>query len=152
MEPAIQKYQSRLDALYKKADALVSDPELLSEWAKYLCVLTCGFIEQCVKVILGNYVAKHAQPEVLRFAQRYLENFRNPKMESICLLAGRFSAEWESELRQATDGELKDAVDSIVSNRHIIAHGKDVGLTLHSMRSYYSRALTVVKLLEDEAV
>ncbi len=150
MDQAILKYRQRLDFLYKKAEDLQSDAELLSEWTKYLCVLTCGFIEQSVKIIYGNYLSQRAHPYIVQFARRTIDQFKNPKMERICQLAERFSTQWADCLRHDTEGELKDAVDSIVANRHLIAHGRDVGLTFARMRTYYAKALAVLKLLNDQ--
>jgi hypothetical protein len=41
----IDAQRKRLDAPFEKTRELSSDPELLSHWAKYLCVLVCGFLE-----------------------------------------------------------------------------------------------------------
>ena len=71
-------------------------------------------------------------------------------MEKIASLAGSFSPQWESELRIATEGELKDAVDSIVANRNRIAHGEDVGITYGRVHEYYKRIVHVVELVERQ--
>jgi hypothetical protein len=40
-----------------------------------------------------------------------------------------FNGDWANKFELAVEGELKEAVDSIVTNRHGIAHGKDVGIS-----------------------
>ena len=62
-----------------------------------------------------------------------VRSFTNAKMGKVLELVGCFSNEWKEELQDATEGELKDAIDSVVSNRRQIAHGQggrvgDVGL------------------------
>jgi len=49
-------------------------------------------------------------------------------------------------------GERKDAVDSVVANRHQIAHGQDVGLTLIRIMGYYAHVSETIDFLETEFV
>jgi hypothetical protein len=71
-------------------------------------------------------------------------------MEKILQLTGGFSKEWASDLRLKTDGELKDAVDSIAHNRNQIAHGGSVGMTYRQIKDYYDRAIKVIELIENQ--
>ncbi len=70
-------------------------------------------------------------------------------MNNILQLTGLFSLEWKDNLETATEGELADAINSIVSNRHNLAHGRDVGVSLVYMKSWYEKATKVIKLIED---
>ncbi len=71
-------------------------------------------------------------------------------MRKILELAHLFNPQWESQIKVATDGQLKEAVDSIVANRHKIAHGDDVGITYTRIRDYYLNAVKVVDLLSKQ--
>jgi glycerol dehydrogenase-like iron-containing ADH family enzyme len=73
-------------------------------------------------------------------------------MEKICQLTGSFDQNWEMALRRATEGEIKDAIDSIVHNRHKIAHGEDVGLSYVTMRRYFENAVKLIELLEAQCL
>jgi hypothetical protein len=53
-----------------------------------------------------------------------------------------------SEIEAATQGQLSDSVNSIVGNRHRIAHGASVSLSMSSLQAYHADATTVVALLE----
>ncbi|MCP4581671.1 MAG: hypothetical protein GY839_08610 [candidate division Zixibacteria bacterium] len=146
----LTKYKSRLDYLYSKASNFSDDSELVAEWSKYLCVLTSGYLENCIRAIYSEYIKKRSHPNVSNFAQYNLNAFQNPKMEKICQLAGFFNSSWAEDLRKGTEGELKDGVDSIVANRNIIAHGRDVGLTYSNLLRYYENAQSVLKILNDQ--
>ena len=74
---------------------------------------------------------------------------RNANMERILQMAGIFSPAWRISIEAATTDEMKDAVDSILSNRDNIAHGGDVGLTIGTMKRYYGDALRVLELVEN---
>jgi hypothetical protein len=71
-------------------------------------------------------------------------------MNLILDTAGMFSDDWRKDLKARTDGQLADAVTSIVVNRHNIVHGKSVQLTLYLLARYYADALKVVGLLRQQ--
>lgn len=143
------RYKQRLDELFKKTTAFSEDPELQSHWAKYLCILVSGFLETSVREIYSQYAKNKAAPFVANYVEGQLSGFQNPKMEKILQLTRSFSPQWESDLRKATEGELKDAVDSIVENRNKIAHGESVGITYVRIHRYYQSAIKVIELIEN---
>jgi hypothetical protein len=53
-------------------------------------------------------------------------------------------------LQQYTDGEIKDAVDSIVANRHLIAHGESCNISFERLKKYYGSAVKAIELLESQ--
>lgn len=142
--------KQRLENLFKQAQIFNSDPELLSHWAKYLCVLTSGFIENAVKHYLSEFSKKKAHPAVFNFATKNLNQFQNPNMEKILILIGAFSENWRNQLENFVEGERKDAVDSIVNNRHSIAHGKSIGLTIIQMKFFFHRASEVIDFIKKQ--
>jgi len=150
IEMQLLKYSNRLDNLYKKAQIYDSDIEMLSEWAKYLCVLTSAYLEQCIRAIFADYVSKKAHPSISKFAQHHIKNFQNPKMEKIYQLVGCFDTAWLENLKINTEGELKDSIDSIVANRNNIAHGRDVGLTFANLQKYYAAVQSVLKIVKNQ--
>jgi hypothetical protein len=64
-------------------------------------------------------------------------------------LLGDFDQEWRSLLEAYVAGELKDAVDGVVSLRNKIAHGESVGVTYTTISSYYFRVQKVVNFVAD---
>src|SRR4029077_17077617 len=68
--------------------------------------------------------------------------------EKILQAVGRFNPAWRTTLETAIAGQLRDAVDSIVNNRHQISHGGQVGITLTSLGNYYRDAQAVVAELK----
>ncbi len=146
----ISSNKQRLDNLFKKITAFSTDTDLQSHWARYLCILVSGFLETSVRIIYREYAKDKAIAQVANFVEGKLEDFQNPKMEKILQLTGLFSKEWENKLRQETEGELKDAVDSIANNRNQIAHGGSVGISYGQIKDYYDRAIKVIELIENQ--
>ena len=146
----ISSNKQRLDNLFEKVTDFSADTYLQSHWARYLCILVSGFLETSVRIIYREYAKSKATPQVANFVEGKLEDFQNPKMEKILQLTGLFSKEWANELRLETEGELKDAVDSIAHNRNQIAHGGSVGISYSQIKSYYDRAIEVIELIENQ--
>jgi RiboL-PSP-HEPN len=138
--------KQRLDSLFRRASD-IEDIEVLAHWARYLCVLCSGFIESSVQIILGTYARNRANREVASFAQQRLRYFQNPTMGKIASWVEEFSHDWADNLRRETEGQLLDAINSIVANRHRIAHGDDVTITMTRIKEYYASAVKVVELL-----
>jgi hypothetical protein len=145
----ITRQRQRLDDLFQKARNL-PDAEAQSHWSRYLCVLVSGFLENSVRITYAEYARKRADPSVADFVESRLRQFQNPKMGTILELVGGFSQEWRQELERDTNGRLGESINSIVGNRHKIAHGESVGLTLHMLIQYYGDALRVVDLLRQQ--
>jgi hypothetical protein len=146
----IVRYNHRLNSLFDKAKELVDDLELQAHWARYLCVLICGFLETAVRVIYGEYARARSDPNVSNYVVKNLKRFRSPSMGNIVEMTKLFSKEWADDLEQNTRGQLKAAVDSIVNLRHQIAHGKDTGISYVQVREYYQSVVQVVELLEEQ--
>lgn len=146
----ISRNKQELDYLFEKVTAFSADTYLQSHWARYLCVLVSGFLETSVRIIYREYAKDKAIPQVANFVEGKLQDFQNPKMEKILQLTGLFDKDWENDLRCKTEGELKDAVDSIANNRNKIAHGDSVGISYSQIKGYYERAIKVIELIENQ--
>jgi len=145
----IVQHKQRLDALFEKGASLTDDYELLANWAKYLCVLVSGFVEESVRLLILKYVESRASPDIQHFVGHKVRMFQNAKMSNILTLLEHFSNEFRLRVETATEGDLKDAIDSVVQNRHQIAHGRFIGITFVTIKDYYRRVLTVIEILEE---
>jgi hypothetical protein len=141
------QYKQLLSNLFDKTKLLSDDLELQSHWARYLCVLVSGYIEVSVRAMYSEYSRERAVPNVANFIDSHLKGFQNPNMEKVLELTRRFNPEWEVSLRVATEGELKDSVDSVVAVRNQIAHGRSVGITYVRIRRYYDDIEKVIALI-----
>lgn len=145
----LQRQQKQLDELFRLGAKLAGDPELQAHWTMYLCIRVSGFMENAVRVIFSEYAKTGAHQNIANFVESNLRKFPNPSTDAIYSLAEKFSPAWKTELKQKTSGRLKDSVDSIVSQRHQIAHGGSSTLTYRMLSAYYQDAIKVVEILED---
>ena len=144
-------YKQRLDNLFSRIEQLPPDDfELKSHWARYLCILVSGFLETGIREIYAEYAKNKATPYIVNYVVIQLKSLQNPKMEKILQLTRCFSPEWEESLRDATEGKLKDSIDSIVNIRNGIAHGEQTGITYHTIFGYYQDAVKIMDLIEKQ--
>ena len=150
MNREVLRYKQRLDNLINRIDSFSGDEELHAHLVRYMCVIVCGFLEVSVPAIYNEYAQEKAMKYVANYVNRQLGSFRSPNMERILGLAGAFSPEWRDKLENATSEVIKDSINSIVANRHLIAHGRSVGITIGRMKRYYKDAVKLIKLIERQ--
>lgn len=146
------RQHSRLIALFKKtASATGEDLEVQAHWAKYLCVLSAGFLENAVCEVYSGYSTLCANENVARFASKVLARVQNPKTDKFFEIAEAFDPQWRAQLEAfVEDNGRKDAINSIMSNRHLIAHGKDSTISYVRVRDYFDKSVEVVEFLEQQ--
>ena len=142
-----------INALLTRAPAATGgDIELQAHWARYLCVLAAGFLENALFEIYAAVIRAGANPAVASFAASRLEKISNPKSSRFIETARPFKPTWadDLELFLGDDGR-KDAIDSIMANRHLIAHGEHSGITIARLRQFFERSVAVVEFLEKQS-
>jgi hypothetical protein len=142
--------QQRLEWLMKQASAFRSDQiELQAHWARYLCVLAAGFLENALAEIYSTYAKSCASPSVSNFVESVLARIQNPKANRFIDIARAFDPSWVDNLTTFLQNEgRKDAIDAVMSNRHLIAHGKDSGISLARVKDYVKKSIEVVEFIE----
>ena len=150
MNREVLSYKQRLDTLFKKIETFSGEEELLAHLTRYLCIMVSGFLEVAVRAIYSEYARTKAAENVANYVDNELRSFQNPKMEKILNLTGAFSAKWKDKLEKATIDVIKGSIDSIVANRHLIAHGRSAGITIGNLKRYYKDAVKLVNLIEKQ--
>jgi len=145
--------QQRLEALFDSAAAQPAGSQLQDYLTQHLCVRLSGFIEQSVRSICYEYARQRGHTNLAAFVSRIIErHYQNLNTERLCQLAGRFSADWEKDLRSYLTEEHKDAFTSILNNRHKISHGESVPtLGLVRLRRWYEKVVDALQFLEATA-
>jgi len=144
--------RQRLMWLISEADKFEADQmELRAHWARYLCVLSSGFLENALKDIYGRYVRARCDPAIANYVERTLSQVRNPKSSKFVETAKSFNQEWEWELEDLlnSDGN-REALDAIISNRNLIAHGQNSNITLAQIKTYVAKCERVIELIEQQ--
>lgn len=142
----------RLDNLFEQtAVASRHTIEMQAHWARYLCIICAGFIENGIAELYGEFVKSAASEPVARFAGRSLSRIRNPKTGKFLETAEAFNKKWKEDLKLFTEEEgRKEAIDSIMTNRHRIAHGKNSDISIVRLKEWFSKSLEVLDYIEQQ--
>lgn len=150
----LTRQHDSLKSLLARTDTATSGSiELIGHWGRYLCVLTAGFLENALKEVYGEFVKASASPQVARFAAERLQGISNPKASRFVETARSFNPVWADDLEAFLDadgGQRRNAIDSIMSNRHQIAHGGTAQVSVGRVREYLPGCIQVIEFIENQ--
>src|SRR5437763_8952085 len=150
----IAKQFQRLQDLIKKADeATNGNIELQAHWARYICIIIAGLLENAIKEIYMDYARQQVSRPIASFISSILSPIRSPKSQKFLEIATAFNPAWKDELENHLSDEGRgDAIDTIMSNRHLIAHGKSYNsnVSLVRIKEYVTKAEEVLEFIEEQ--
>jgi RiboL-PSP-HEPN len=146
----VASLKARLDATFARINRIgVDEFEVRADFARYLCVLVCGYLQRAVVELLLHYATTHADESVTRYVSWRLKGFQNPSVARIKETVGAFDKTWRPDLDQFIVDERLDAIGSVLAQRHLIAHGGPSDITYARMAEYYKHIQEVVEHLTD---
>ena len=147
-----KQYKVILNLIASTRASCGDDLELQGHWGKYICILSAGFLENAISQVYMPLVSGSASPAVSNFTNRMLEKIQNPKASKFVEVARSFKKEWGDDLEAYfnSDIELKDAIDSIMQNRHLIAHGKNTSVSIVKVKDQIEKSVEVIEFIENQ--
>lgn len=126
--------------------------EMQSHWARYICVLSAGYVENTIRDIYGQYVHKNSySAPVIRYATKQLDGVQNPRPDRLVKIAASFDPVWGRDLEtHLTQNFRSDAVNAIMSNRHLIAHGRSSNITVSQISLYLGKVVEIAEFMEAQ--
>ncbi len=110
-----------------------------------------GFLENAISEVYSSYVQKCSNEQVANYVEAVLGRIQNPKSQKFLETARSFNRDWELKLNDYIEQNgRKDAIDSVMTNRHLIAHGKDSGITLARLDQYFKKGVEVIDYIEGQ--
>jgi hypothetical protein len=144
----------RLDSLIKRSEeATDQNIELQSEWARYICVLAAGLLENSIKEIYLTFARNNVSAPVANFVSSSISPIRSPKTDRFLRMAAAFSDVWSGELELYVNQKGRgEAIDTIMLNRHLIAHGRyqESRISLAQIKEYLGKATEVLVFIESQ--
>ena len=140
-----------IELLFTYFSSLQLDIELKSHISKYLTVLISGMYEDMIKNLVKEYVFKETtSKEIKNFTSRQMKYiFRNPESKNIQQFLNRFNKRWYGELMKKVDQTNLDALNSIVNNKNLIAHGNTSTITYEDIKTYYNESKIILEELDS---
>ena len=135
----------------KVKDLPDEDIEIISHWAKYLCVLSAGFLENSLSEVYIDFSARAASPHVANFARESLSRIQNPRADRFIQVTSSFNKSWGDNLTSFFEENGRtEAVNAIMTHRHKIAHGQTSDISYHRLRDYFDKAVEIVEFIERQ--
>lgn len=126
----------------------VKDDDLRAEVTKHFCVLASGLLEVASKDILARYSMARCAPQVQRFVESRLGDLQSAKIGNIHAFLTSFDPNSADRWLGDLSDEDRDSVDSIVNNRHQIAHGRSIGMSFDTLVRYFGKAQRALAVME----
>jgi hypothetical protein len=148
-----RQLQALNNLIGRTREACGDDLELQAEWARYLCVLSAGFLENAIKEIYLDFARRKVNEPVAKYISSTISPIRSPKSSRFLEIAAAFSSSWHDELANygLIEGGI-EAIDTIMGNRHLIAHGKsrDSKISLVSLKESLAKSIDFLNLIEEQ--
>lgn len=128
----------------------IDHDELHGHWGRYACLLSAGYFEVALRLVIQKRVQQKAAPEIQRFVLQSLESIQNPKAERFLKVVRSFDPKWGDALDKyfADNVDVKEALDSLMINRHQIAHGKACSISVGRVSGYFKSANKAIEYLD----
>jgi len=146
----IQSKFDSIDLLFNYFSSLPSDEFMKSHIAKYLTVLISGIYEDIVKTRIEEYLNNiNSDSEVRNYINNDLaKSFRNTDTSNLKGVLKKFSTQWVDRIK-SLDSIYTDALDSIVNNKNLIAHGVNCNISYDNIREYFINSKFVIVELDN---
>lgn len=140
----------KIDEAIKDIENFSNISELEKSYlAKFLVVFICGIYEEVIENIVNERINEHKSIETSNYIRESLHNtFRNPNMQNIKRLLGKFNNKWKLEVENLPQ-DAQTAINNIVNDKNSLAHGNDVSITLRDVVQYYADSRAVINKIDD---
>lgn len=149
MDMKTEQYIRDLDNLKTKIDG-VDDEEVKSSLIKLLCVRTAGLLEVFLKTRISNYANGKVPKEINHFMTTKFKDITNLKSSKFLDVLTSFSNEWADAFTDYLNDheQEKASLDSVIAQRHSIAHGQPSSINRSSMFQYYEDVNRIITYLD----
>ena len=141
-----------ISGVFSRVQNFSEMPDVQADYARYLCVLITGYLEQTIVQIIVDYVDALGNKSLHQYVAETLRRPGNMRAKQILDLVGRFSDAWQSHLHHKLTQRHRDAIGSLYASRNRIAHGDDVDLTYRQVQEYYKLILEAIRFVEEVVV
>ena len=118
---------------------------------RYASITSTGYIEVALRLVIQLHVQSKATAEIAAYVVKDMEGVQNPKAEKIVKVLRCFSDTWANAMDSyfTTNPEVKEAIDSLMANRHLIAHGRPCSISLGRVGMYFEKADEAIQFIDD---
>jgi RiboL-PSP-HEPN len=129
----------------------IDNTDLLGHWGRYSCIVCAGYLEVALRQVIRDYVSGKATKEIQSYVLRDIESIQNPKAERFVSVMRSFNDDWALEMEKffLNNQASKEAIDSLMANRHLIAHGRPCAISFGRVKDYFSSADKAIQRMSE---
>jgi len=144
----VARLEGLVDASFARYGQLAIGSEIQSDFARYLCVLVAGYMEQATQELALAWCRRQSSESVQRYVGKQLDRLQNVNGPKLLQTVGAFSDQWRRELEDGFEDELT-TLSGLMGNRHLIAHGGTVGVTYARVNESFQMVKVLVEFLKE---
>lgn len=134
--PRVEKALADCEAI--RSSATPSGPDVQDILARSLLVLVYAEFERVIRGQLLERCAGIPDAAVSKFVENCIGSvFRSLGIGALSGLLGRFDEESRKHFQSRVDPDTTNHYDSLIRNRHAVAHAEGPAPTLEEVRDYY---------------
>ena len=149
MDLRTKQYINELESLKGVIDK-VDDDEVKSFLARFFCIRTSGLMEVFLKERISEYSRGKVPSVINRFLTSKFKDITNLKSSRLVDVLKSFSPDWADSFENYLEEheQQKNSLDSVIAQRHSIAHGQPASVSVVSMTQYFEDVKNVVNYLD----
>jgi RiboL-PSP-HEPN len=117
--------------------------------ARHLCVMSAGVLEESVRLHLSEYAGVVSRGFLPNFTSQRVSKITNLTSDRLISLLRELDDSLAREMEAFIDDRRKAAMNSLIARRHDVAHGKDAGVSLATVKGYRDIILEVLDKLDE---
>ena len=151
LQDMINDCTAELNDIEIKINALPPLDRTKAYLTKYALIKASGTVEFVYRSIVADYFEQFSVPQIDHFLEKKIRTGSfSAKYEVMSNLLMQFDDNWgrmfKTNIKTRADGQqIIDASNSLVTNRHSFAHGKEPKATFNDIKQYYHDLLELVK-------
>lgn len=114
-----------------------------------MAVQCAGFVEFSLQQTIYEYAQKRANSEIAEYILTRANYLNSLNCKKIREFLGGFSSTWWPEIETLSGAKIIGSVDSLKNVRDDVAHGKNNGTGLTTIKQYFSDCVVFSGHLQD---
>ena len=148
--PDVRTLEIAIDSTYEAARKFENENENRSRLAQLMAIWVSGYLEVTCRDVLVTYVESTSNEIVASYVSQQLSRSRNPTTQEILKLVKHFDESRAKELKKfISQRGIRESVDSVVSLRNHIAHGRPMDATIEDVKKQFDDSRQLAEKLKE---
>lgn len=149
-----RQVQERLQEINLLFNMDTVSTDLTAHWGRYLCITVAGFLETALQEIYESYADEVAGGNFAKYVSSQIGyTIGTPNTEGIIRTARAFSDTWGNDILSfLREDDRQAAINTIMSQRHAIAHGRPSTISPAQLREYLAKCVAVLEFIERQCL